>query len=114
MKKKAAVYNVLRRDDSKSIVGIASITLPPHGQFGNASMLDFFTLDDFLENANTLIVQTIRQYKAEYNGKVLCCCLACDARKIEILKTLDAKQYSILPGFLTISNTPADVLIYQI
>jgi GNAT superfamily N-acetyltransferase len=69
VEKKAAVYNVLRLDDSKSIVGIASITLSPHGQFGNASMLDFFTLDDFLENANTLIVQTIRQYKLSITGK---------------------------------------------
>lgn len=112
--KKDAVYNVLRSDDSAAVVGVASITLPTHGQFGNAAMLDFFTLNGFLENAGALVSQTISQHKADHSGKVLCCCLACDARKIEILKTLDAKPYSTLPEYLSIENAPADVLIFQI
>ena len=109
VEKKAAVYNVLRNDDSAAIVGIASITLPTH----SLAVLDFFMLDDFLENVSDLVAHTIGQYKAEHSGKVLCWCLACDTMKIEILKTLNAKPYSALPEFLSIANAPADVLIYQ-
>jgi GNAT superfamily N-acetyltransferase len=106
--------NVLTSKKEENVVGIAHIRRLPGKARRHIAELDFYTHDNFIERAKTLVQQTIEESDSLFISGINCYCLACDDNKREILIGLSFRQIAVLPENVCIKGNYYDVLIYHL
>jgi len=106
--------NVLISKKEENVVGIAHIRRLPGKARRHIAELDFYTHDNFIERAKTLVQQTIEESDSLFISGINCYCLACDDNKREILIGLSFRQIAVLPENVCIKGNYYDVLIYHL
>jgi hypothetical protein len=104
---------VLQTAENKSIVGTAFIEPSVSEPQNHITTLDFFVLDGFTDQAVELVGQTIKQSGLSGNRTILCYCPECDIYKKQILLSLGAEPYAVLPDFVRIKNKFRKTIIYK-
>jgi len=106
--------NVLTSKKEENVVGIAHIRRLPGKARHHIAELDFYTRDNFIERAKTLVQQTIEESDSLFISGINCYCLACDDSKREILIGLSFRQIAVLPENVCINGNYYDVLVYHL
>jgi len=113
LEKNGGFGTVLQTQENKSIVGSAFIKPLSSVLQDYMAILDFFVLDGFTDKATELVSQTIKQSGFSGNRTILCYCPQCDIYKKQILLSLGAEPYAVLPDFVRIKNEFRKTIIYK-
>ena len=106
--------NVLASTASEKIVGVAHISRLPGKPQQHIAELDFYVHDNFIEQAEILVQQTIEESESLFISGINCYCLACDNDKRKVLEKLGFQQIAVLPENVCINGNYYDVLIYHL
>jgi hypothetical protein len=106
--------NVLATEDNQTIVGIAGISRLPAKARRHVAEFDFFAHDNFIEQADRLVLATLNQSKGMDIQDITCYCLGCDHLKRSIIENIGGRQIAVLPDNAFINGNHEDVLVYQV
>jgi RimJ/RimL family protein N-acetyltransferase len=105
--------NVLQTKEHSSIVGAAFVKPPLSKIQNHIAILDFFVRDEFLDRAKDLVSETLKCSGFSNNQAILCYCPSGDLFKKQILLSLGAEPYAVLPDFIRMNNELQDTIIYK-
>lgn len=105
---------VLETTETKSIVGSAFIKSSPSEPQNHIAVLEFFVLDGFIDKARYLVSRTVTQPALGNDRMILCYCPQCDIYKKQILLSLGAEPYAVLPESVRLQNKLHNTIIYKL
>jgi len=114
IEKHGGIGAVLQTKENKSIVGTAFLKMPPSKLQDHIAILEFFILDGFVDNGEDLVRQTIKQSGLEGCRTILCYCPECDIYKKQILLSLGAQEYAVLPSFVRINDNYQKIIVFTL
>ena len=106
--------NVLVTKHNKTVVGIAGLTGLPARAQRHVAELDFFVHDNFLNQAERLVLSTLEQCRDLNVRQIVCYCLGCDPLKRSVIENLKGRNIAVLPDNVIINNKSEDVLVFQL
>lgn len=113
LEKNTGLANVLLTNHSKFVVGIAQVGKLPSPAQDHIAVLDFFVHDNYINQAQYLVLSTLKESYLLSKTRIVSYCLACDEIKRNIIESIGAKRISTLPKYARVENKLIDVFVYQ-
>ena len=106
--------NVLLAGPQEKLMGIAHLTASPGTPRRHIALLDFFVHDNYINDANALLIRTLRD-AANLNVKSIYSYVpARDELKQKAFLSVGARLRATLPNNIFINGQYQDVLVYEI
>jgi len=106
--------NVLAAGREENVVGFAQLRRQAGTAQRHVAELEFYVHDNFVEQAEDLVVVTMKAAKSLSVEKINCCCLGCDGAKGRIIEAAGGKRVCVLPGNVPIGEGREDVVVFEL